>query len=283
MPRNISLFAVLLFAAGVHAQAPAPWSFSWQKGQALIYKTQHQTQVAELIDGKKTQSSSDIRVTKRWLVTDVDPMGVATLEMSIIALRHEQSKGDGKSLLFDSADLEKSTPDLRELNKFLGQIVTELRIDGQGRIWDVKKGSKVKLEADPPFSLVLPGAALQEGQAWVRKYKITLEPPAGAGEQFDAQQKYTVLKNSAGLATIDLATEIKSMPDSFQEKLPLAQKELRGQLTFDHAKGLLVSVNLLAEKTIENHQGKGSLYTFRTSFTEQLETGGILIRPASGN
>src|SRR5204863_8536740 len=105
-------------------------------------------------------------------------------------------------LLFDSADLANSTPELRQLSKHLGKTLAVLRMDGYGRILEVKEGSAAKYEAEPPFALVLPAAAPKEGQAWLRHYKVTLEPPQGTGEKHAAQQKVTCAKLADGLATL---------------------------------------------------------------------------------
>jgi hypothetical protein len=278
MLRKASLFTLVLVLAASATAQDADCRFQWKKGQVLVYTTQHVTHVTELVDGKKSQHSSSIDVVKRWQVADIDAQGVATLQMAIVSMRNEQTRPDGKTLLFDSADLDKSTPELRDLSKHMGKTVAELRLDSQGRIWEVKQGSKSKFESDPPFAVILPGKSLAEGAVWVRNYKITLDPPAGTGEQFDAQQKYLCSKVSGNQATIAISTTIKSPAQSFQEKQPLMQKELSGHAVIDCARGVLVSVHMSVDKTIENHQGKDSSYTFRTTFSEKLQEGDGIVQ-----
>ena len=266
------IFALLFGLAGtpsVSAQ-DAAWRFQWPKGRTLTYRANHATTVSEVVDGNKTETTSRLTLVKQWKVADVDPSGIATLHLSLAALRTENTKPNGEKLLFDSANLDQSTPELRQMKEHLGKTLAIVRIDGYGRIHEVKHGSAAKYEAEPPFALVLPAAAPKEGQAWVRNYKITLEPPQGTGERFPATQKYTCTKISGGQAHLAVTTELKSLPESPQERLPLLQKEVEGQAVFDIESGRLRRVELIIDKTVQNHQGPGSSYHFVSSYIEEL-------------
>src|SRR5262245_10001371 len=156
------------------AAQDAPWRFQWRKGETLTYRANHVTTVQEVVDGAKAETQSKLTLVKQWRVTDVDSNGVATLNLSLAALRHEQIRPNGEKLLFDSADLEKSTPELKQLSQHIGKTLAILRMDGFGRIVEVKEGSAAKYEAEPPFALVLPNVAPKERQAWLRPYNVVL-------------------------------------------------------------------------------------------------------------
>ena len=77
-------------------------------------------------------------------------------------------------------------------------------------------------------------AASAGGQAnWKRAYNVVLDPPFGTGEKYPAQQSYECKKINAGKASLALATEFKTMPDNARERLPLLQKEFKGDIVFD--------------------------------------------------
>ncbi len=266
------MFALLLIVIGDPSAGAqeAPWRFQWSKGQTLTYRANHGTTVNEVVDGNKVETTSKLTLVKRWKVADVDPNGVATLQLSLAALRTENTKPNGEKLLFDSANLDQSTPELRQMKEHLGKTLAIVRIDGYGRILEVKQGSAAKYEAEPPFALVLPAAAPKEGQAWLRNYNVTLEPPQGTGEKYKAQQTYSCAKIAAGLATLAITTEFKTLPESVQERLPLLQKEAQGQAVFDINTGRLQRVQFLIDKTVQNHQGQGSSYHFVSTYVEEL-------------
>lgn len=262
---------LLFFLLSPFAPAQDAWHFRWTKGAKLDYRVNHVTQVAETIDGKKSESASKLSLIKRWTVLEVDEKGGATVRLSLVALRNEQVRPSGETILFDSENLEKSTPELREaMGKFIGKTLAELRLDRNGQLLEVKEGSLAKYEAEPPFVVVLPGIAPKEGQAWLRPFHVTLDPPLGAGEKIPAAQRYTCEKVTGKLATLKISTEAKKMPESAQEQIPLVQKLPQGQVVFDTALGRLHAASLAIDRTVENHEGPGSAYHFRSNYSEQI-------------
>lgn len=271
MSRKVFL-AILIagLCAATSSAQEGPWRFQWQKGRLLTYRAQHNTTVTETVDGNKVETGSKLTLVKLWKIVDVDANGIATLQLSLGALRHEQVRPNGEKLLFDSNDLDKSTPELKPLAEHVGKTLAVLRMDVYGRIIEVKQGSAAKYEAEPPFVLVLPAAAPKVGQAWLRPFNVTLEPPQGTGEKYKAQQMYTCAKIANGQATLTITTEVKDLPTSMQERLPLLQKEIQGQAVFDITSGRLQRVQFNIDKTVQNHQGPGSTYQFVSAYAEEL-------------
>lgn len=255
----------------VPAFAQNPWQFQWKKGQTLTYKIKHVTSVVEVVEKTTNTSNSNLDLVNRWQATDVDAKGVATLTLTLVSMRNEQKRANGDTLLFDSQDLEKSTPELREqMKKFIGQTVAALRIDGYGRVLEVTQGSAATFETEPPFVVIFPAAKAAAGQAWRRQFNVVLDPPYGTGEKFQAEQRYDCKKLDDGKATVGVTTHYKAMPESPRERLPLLQKDVQGELVFDVEGGRLLSAQLNIDKTIENHQGKGSSYQFKSQYSRTL-------------
>ena len=260
-----------IFVQPISAQGPTNWQFSWKKGQTLTYQVDHLTTVAEVVESNKVESKSKLKILKRWQVADVDAKGVATLHLSLTSMRQEQTKPNGEALIFDSANPEKSTPELREaMSKYVGKTLAIVRVDPQGRVMEVKQGSAARYEAEPPLVVVFPPAAPAEGQSWVRPFQVVVEPPQGTGEKYAASQRYQCTKIEGGKATLSITTQFKALPESKQEQIPLLQKMPEGDLLFDLNDGRLLRARLNIDRTIENHQGKGSSYRFQSTYVEQL-------------
>jgi hypothetical protein len=266
------MLAIVVAITGAQtAQAQAPWQFRFEAGQVLNYRVKHDTTVTEVIDGGKHQFKSQLALLKRYRIADVDTQGVATVEVSLAAMRNEQTRPNGEVLLFDSADPAKSTPELRDqLGKYIGTTLAVLRIDTTGKVVTVKQGPAARYFAEPPFTLVLPGTPVKEGEGWVRGFDITLEPPLGTGEKHAAQQEFRCTKLTAGQATISLKTAFKKVPEAVQERMPLVQKETQGEVVFDVTAGRIAEVRLTIDRTLENHQGPGSSYRFQSTYAEAL-------------
>ena len=180
MLHRVPLALVLVIVSTAPVAAQTSWQFRWQKGQVLTYKIKHVTTVTEVVGKDTNASSSDLELVKRWEVTDTDNQGIATLSLTLKAMRNEQKRPNGETLLFDSKNLDKSTPALKEgMGKFVGQTLAVIRIDNFGRVVEVKQGNASRYEAEPPFVVVFPAAKAEKGQAWRRQYNLVMEPPPG--------------------------------------------------------------------------------------------------------
>jgi hypothetical protein len=247
------------------------WQFRWQKGQVLTYKAEHKTNVEEMAEGAKVTTTSKLNVIKRWQVVDSDAQGNGTLQLTLTSMRNEQTRPNGETVLFDSDNLDKSTPDLKaQMSKYIGQTMAIVRLDVQGRVLEIKQGSAARYEVEPPFVIVFPAVPPKEGLTWLRPFNLTLEPPFGTGEKYEGAQRYQCTKIAGGQANLTLANQFKSMPENPKDQIPLLQKMSEGQVTFDLQSGRLLAVQLNIDRTLMNHQGMGSSYHFQSSYTEQL-------------
>ena len=271
MIRSLVISISVLTALSSAAMAQDSWHFRWIKGASLTYQIKHYTSVIETIDTTTNSTDSKLDLINRWHVQDVDAKGIATLQLTLLAMRNEQKRANGEVLLFDSRDLDKSTPELREqMKKYIGSTLAVLRVDAYGRVHEVKQGNAASFDAEPPFLLVFPAAKPTAGQAWRRPFNLVLDPPYGTGEKYEAEQRIDCKKLEAGRATLAISTHFKTMPDNRRERIPLMQKDVQGEIVFDVPGGRLLNAQLNIDQTVENHQGKGSRYQFKSQYTRQL-------------
>lgn len=266
-----SLLAMLAFGAAASAQS-APWRYHWQTGQVLVYKVEQTTAAKETVAESTEETKTRLNLTKRWQVVNVDSAGVATLQLSLAALRSETIRPGGDVILFDSIKTDNAPELQAAFSKYLGQVLVVLRIDAAGRVVEVKEskhGPASLYEANPPFALVLPGAAVRPGQGWDRNYTITLEPPQGTGEKYQASQRYVCKEATANNAVFELSTTLKTQPDALADRVPLLQFLPEGEIVFDTQSGLVRSVRLTISKELKGHQGEGSSYAFQSAYKEE--------------
>jgi hypothetical protein len=258
------------------AAAPAQVRFGWQAGSTLHYRFEHATEVAEQVGDTKASSATKLTGVKRWQVQDVDAQGVATLQMSMSALRYEIKTSSGDTLTFDSAQPDQSSPDLREqLSKYVGTPLVILKIDPQGKVLEVQKcafGSAHGFEAQPPFLIHLPPSGLQAQQTWQRHYQLTLEPPHGTGQKVPAEQRYLCKSVDGARATIALTTALAKPPANAAERVPLLQWLPEGDVIFDLRTGWMLAGKLTVNQELKDHQGEGSSYRFQSSYAETMVT-----------
>lgn len=249
--------------------------FVWKAGQVLNYRVEHQTQVTEVTREGKSATKTKLSLVKRWQVQGVDTSGIATLQHSLTRLRMETTTPSGETMLFDSADPDKSDPKLREhVSKVVGVPLATIRVDSMGHVVEVKEskhGPASRFESDPPFVLELKaGAAFQPEKSWERNYNITQEPPQGTGERYEAVQKYTCTKVEGTTAWVSLTTDLRTQPAGLADRVPLLQMQPEGVVVFDTANGRLHSTRLKVQKELKGHAGEGSSYTFQSDYSEQF-------------
>jgi hypothetical protein len=268
---TLAVLAGLMATAAASAQPAA--HFHWQPGRVLTYRVSQVTTASEVVEGKKVETTTRLANTKRWQVLAVDAAGVATLQLSMTALRMETTTPKGEVLLFDSAQPDKSDPQLREqLTRFVGQPLVVLRVNGQGKVVEVKEckyGPASRFDSEPPFVLILPVDGLKAGQGWQRDYTITLEPPQGTGEKYEAIQQYVCKGVVGGAATIVLTTVLKTQPEALADRVPLLQMQPEGEIDFDTETGLLRKASLQIDKELKGHQGENSSYHFQSRYSEE--------------
>jgi hypothetical protein len=260
------------WAASASAQTPV--RFVWHQGQTMTYKVDQTTSASDEVEGQKTETSSKMTTVKRWQVLAVDASGVGTLQLSLKSLRFEVKTPKDTTLIFDSTELDKNDPQLREqMAKYVGPPVSLLRVDALGRVVEVKESKQApasRFDSELPFVIQLPAAELQPGSAWERSYQVTLEPPQGTGDKYQAVQKYACQKIEGPAVTISFITAIKNLPSGQLDQVPLLEMQPEGEVIFDSSTGQLIRARLRIDKELKGLQGEGSRYHFESTYTEQI-------------
>jgi hypothetical protein len=268
----LALAVGLAICGTAPAQTPA-WQFRWQPGQVRSYRVEHVTSATEVVGGNKTSTTTKLNLVKRWQnLGPAEGKPGTRLALSLTALSIETTRPNGEVLLFDSADPDKSTPGMREqLAPLVGKTLAVIRMDAAGNVLEViesKHGPASRFESELPFVLALPAKAPAVGQTWQRTYHVTLEPPQGVGEKFDATQKYEYKGFKAGYALIGLTTALAKLPANPAERVPLLQAQPEGEVLFNTQAGRLQTATVRIDQELKDHQGRGSSYRFQSKYVE---------------
>lgn len=269
--KAIALGALLVLATGAWAQTPA--RLRWSKGQMLTYRVHHETTITAVRDKATQESRTHLDLVKHWKVVSIDANGVATVEMSLSELNYRLQPFTGEPVHYSSTQPDQSTPELSQvMSQYVGKPIAVLRVDGQGRVVEVKEsrfGSADSYVSKLPFVVLLPNTALQAGEQWTRPFTITLAPPQGTGEKHEFVQTYTCKDVTPEQATIQVATQLKKVPSSPSECVPLLQYLSTGEVTVDLQAGRMQRVTLQTSKKVDQAYGPDTSSTFQSSYTEE--------------
>ena len=263
-----SLVACCLIGSLASAQTATPAKMIWQVGQVYSYKIEHTTQATDSVGESRSETKSVLRVVRNWKCSAVDTAGVATLEMSLSSMYQERTTPSGDTLLFDSTNLEKSTPALKDvMKKFVNTPLGVIRIDSTGKVVEVKSSTAhaSSYENELPFIALLPADGLVAGKGWDRAFEITLAPPIGTGEKYAAVQSFACKSIADGKATLTVSTASKASPKAPADAIPLWQMMPEGEVIFDVKAGRLHSAKLAISKELKGHQGEGSACKFTST------------------
>jgi len=273
---------MVVLAAPAFAQAPAePLRFKWQAGQVLNYTVEQVTTVQETTLDETTNKPvvggtlTRLNLTKRWDVKAVDPAGIATLELSVAAMRQELARPgvidkDGQPTVIKTI-VDSATPEgKQQLDAYLNKPVMTVKVDSLGRVIEATAvgGNVERLKAELPFRLSFPEAA---AATWDRSFTIKLDPPLGTGEKYDATQTYTAKATQDGLAVLGVSTVLKNPPKDSADLPPLVPMLWTGDVFFDPAAGRYVGARLTVKTEVLNHQGEGTKFVYESKYAEALQ------------
>lgn len=266
----IGLVALSLFVG--EAAAQPPFALKFKPGMILPYKSRHQTSVETAAAGASMRSSSTVEQIKEWKVVDVDSLGVATIEMTIRALRLDQLDSDGESIRYDSSDPSKAPPDLaKQFAEFVGKPVVRVQVSPSGQVKESKAlTSQKNILRELPFYVVMTDDLPRVGLAWNREFAVTLEPPLGSGQAFKAVQACQLAEVTE--STLKVAFESKTVedPTTAEARISLIQQLPKGEVVFDWKRGVMLSARMVIDEKVENFAGADSVYKLKSQYVEQL-------------
>jgi hypothetical protein len=271
----LGLFVALAATASAQppAAAPAAPRFKWEAGQTLAYRVVQVTTVSETTLDEKTnkpttgEAKTSLTIDRKWTVKAVDAAGVATLEMSITAMKNEFRQPDGSVSGKDSSKPE----DAKEMAAYLNTPIVVVRMDTKGNLVEVKEakgGTAARLQAELPFRLTLPDAAPAANATWDRPFVMKLDPPHGTGESYDFAQKYTSKGEKDGYLIVGVDTALKNPPKNVSEQVPLVPMLWNGDVYFHPATGRYAGSRLKSKAELVNFQGEGTKFVYESSYSE---------------
>lgn len=269
-PLLVVLVGAAIGGSATSADAQQAFRFQFPKGQVLQYRVEQQTS-AEMAGSEDAFATVvNVKLVKRWEVTQQESDGQATLQLSFPELRFEQTTPTGSKLVFDSKNPGESHAGLaKQLGALVGRPVQQVVIAADGSV--VSQKSLVEqspIRQDLPFFVTFPNQLPAAEQSWNRSMPIP-QPEGLEGEwNYTATQTYSVKQPPGDRLVVSLATQLPAEIANPQHELALLQYGMGGTVSFDPQKGVMMEANLSTEREVEL-KGAGS-YRFQSTHTEKL-------------
>lgn len=276
MFRAACLVAALL-CAPVTAEGPR---FKFTPGETLTYSVEQTTTVTEStpaagsVPAETATSKLDLKLTRRWAVKAVDAAGVATLELTVTAMKQDMTRTAKPGAEPDKFGVDSSTPEGRkQLAPVMDKPVLVVKLDPTGALIsaDSPAGTGTgRVAAELPFRIVFPATVPGVNKPWTRPAVLTLDPPHGTGEKVALVQTCTLKGESAGHWVIGVTTAAKDEAKDPTAKLAVGPVLWAGDVFIDPAKGRYAGARLTVKREVEDAAGPGSKFVYESTYTEAL-------------
>lgn len=279
---NPAAVVVVLIATTSIAKAETSLRFRWKVGEQHSMTVSHTTKIEEtapLVPKGQPETTSRVTklsLTKRWDVTEIDGAGVATMTLTITAMRQEIVRPlitkEGK-LASDTIVMDSSTPEgAKEMAAFLNVPILTAKIDARGAVLEAKSANgdsaANRLQAELPFRIWLPDKAVEVNASWERSFAVKLDPPLGTGESHAAKQTYRLRALQNDIAIVGVTTQFDKLPEAAVDQQPLLPWLWEGDVFLNVQTGRYAGAKLKSRKTIPNHQGEGTKFVFESEYVE---------------
>lgn len=233
--------------------------------------------VQTTINGIKEDTITDSVSDKSWRIESVDKSGSTRLVHQVDAVKMLQNVTGKPRVSYDSREDSHIPAEYESLQGTIGVALTEVEMNPYGRI-AVRKD--LKPTANPgigELTLSLPEEPIRVGDSWKVPDEVTLKIGA-TPTVIKLRHAYSLIKVSAGLATISFRTEVLS-PIANDPKImsQLVGRLQRGEIKFDIDEGRPISRMAEIETAIVGFAGENSSMRYDMRATEEFGEGMAIV------
>ena len=268
---GLFLLGVALGPAAADSAKKYTLQYQFHPGETLRWKVTHRATVRTTVSGT-TQTAESVSISvKAWHVTDVQPDGTATFEHRVDSVDMRQ-KLTGRQEIRYNSETDKEVPlGFQSIAKSVGVPLALVTMDGCGKIVKRRRMvTKLGDRNDSPMAIPLPKEAIPIGHTWSELYDIDVPLDKGGIKKVKTRQTFTLKEVKAGVATIEVATNIltPNLPPSVEAKL--IQQETAGKVYLDLDAGRIANQQMDLDKRVIGFRGDASSLHYLTRFTEKL-------------
>ncbi len=264
-------------------------AYKFQKGEVVRYETLHNVKFVSQFKGTEEVASNKTQTRKIYRVVSVNPDGSAELELIIEWVRMKADFGSGGlPVEFDSKDpAAKSQAKFADVLRNVGKPQARLQCAPSGKVTSIKEMSlvapapagaqAVQLKdvagnKDMDFLTVFPDEPIAVGKSWVENSDLKVTVEDKLKETIKLQRKYTLESVTGNVATVSFQTSVLTPVKNPVIAIQLIQRETKGKLEFDLAKGAMISRNVDSNKSVINPAGNNTAMHSTSYLLERMVT-----------
>lgn len=278
----MTLFAPVS-VCGLHAAETAPKSddakdatkyelrYQFRPGEVVRTKVLQQVRLDTTIAGSTQVAETTSGSVKIWKIADVDDKGQTKFEYSVDRVDMRQRVTGRQEVVYNSETDENPPPGFEMVAKSVGVPLSEITIDGAGRIVKrIEKRPNAPSDSQGNQMVVpLPEEPVAIGESWNVPVDVPITLEGGAVKIIKTRQHYTLEKVSHGVATISVATQILTPVNNPKIQSQLVQRLTKGTIRFDIDAGRVLSQLIELDERVLGFSGNESSLHYLGRFTEE--------------
>lgn len=271
------------------ASSPPPVKLRYQfrVSEDVRYRVQSQstmiTQAALAMETVRNKANE----LKHFHVSAIDDEGNATFVCTLDHVRMWAQFNDDDPIQFAS-DWPKSRVPFKyhTVWKSVDKPLARMKVSPQGKLLDLhlleheryKKGTQGPLAAPESsldfdqvnFLVEFPEEPVKIGGTWSQRLKLTVQVDKKLSRNINILRTYKLEAVRDGIARIKMVTSVLGRVYDPRVQVQLLQREPRGEIKFDIAKGQLVSRDTVIEKQLLEPFGSKSSVSVKSTRSEEL-------------
>ncbi len=261
--------------------------------QVVRYDVSHEMEITTQFSETTEVARNKSEARKNYRVVGVNADGSGELELMLDWVRMTAKLGDADvGVEFISDNPQFHSPKFKHILETVGKPQAVIRFS--------PTGAPLQVTANKPLEAVQPGAggadaspesylplfpaeAVAVGETWKERYDITARTSDKLPIKVEMLRVYQVSKIQDGRAEIDFKTTILTPIHDPTVSAQLIQRETAGKMVFDMAQGLIVSRDVVVDRTVINPFGSKSSMRAVSKYRERLIKAEIVAQRTAGD
>lgn len=243
--------------------------YKFTPGETLRWQVEHRAQVRTTVAGTTQTAETLSRSVKAWTIDTVDDEQTKLVyHVEKVDMRQ---KFDGRQETTYNSDTDEAPPaGFGDVAKAVGVPLATITLNDRGKVLKCEQKFVQAAPEQEYITLPLPEKGVAVGEHWFEPADITVNLKDGRSKKIKARQRYLLKDVSAGVATIQLETELLTPVRDPEIEAQLVQSKANGIVRFDIDAGRIVSQRSDVDEHVVGFEGDGTSLHYVQRFSEEF-------------
>jgi hypothetical protein len=246
--------------------------YKFHPGEVLRWKVVHRAKIKTTVSGTTQTAETVSQSVKVWRVKEVSPDGTVTFDNLVENVDMRQNVTGREEVRFNSQTDEKPPAGFEAVAQSIGVPISTITMNGQGTIVrrQQREARAAASNQEGQMTVPLPAHPIAIGESWSFPYEIQVPLANGTVKKVKTVQKFTLAEVKAGIAEIEVATQILTPIHDPAIEAQLIQRASSGSVRFDVEAGRVIGQQMDVDKVVVGFQGEASSLHYLSRFTEDF-------------